>query len=112
LLNSATTTGPRQSLRFKAASTGVPYRVRPRQNGVLDPAHYDVTFTYTGDGKSYDGGLESPVEVHKHDTLHTRYNPKHPERNNTDPYPHWTAYDDLAFVPIDLGLFLYLSFQH
>jgi hypothetical protein len=46
-------------------------------------AHYAVGFTYEVDGVQYKGVLSSPVEVQPGDTFAIRYNPAHPEENNS-----------------------------
>lgn len=44
---------------------------------------YAVTFTYAVNGKSYDGIVVCPDQVEKQDKFVIRYNPSHPEENNT-----------------------------
>jgi hypothetical protein len=52
--------------------------------GVEDQiAHYSVGFTYKVNGVDYNGALSSPVQVEPHDTFQLRYNPDHPEENNS-----------------------------
>jgi hypothetical protein len=46
-------------------------------------AHYTVGFTYKVNGNTYKGVLSSPVQVEPHDTFSLRYNPNHPEENNS-----------------------------
>jgi hypothetical protein len=48
-----------------------------------DLAHYAVGFSYRVDGIQYKGVLSSPVEVQPGDTFSIRYNPAHPEQNNS-----------------------------
>jgi hypothetical protein len=45
---------------------------------------YVVSFTYFVDGRRYEGILDSPGEVEKHDTFDIRYNPLNPEQNNSN----------------------------
>jgi hypothetical protein len=52
--------------------------------GVEDQlAHYAVGFRYDVAGVTYKGVLSSPVEVQPQDTFSIRYNPAHPEQNNS-----------------------------
>ena len=44
---------------------------------------YAVGFRYSVDGKSYTGILDSPVEVEAGDRFQLRYNPNHPNENNS-----------------------------
>jgi hypothetical protein len=44
---------------------------------------YVVTFSYAVDGRTYNGVLNSPVEVEPHDTFDLRYNPAQPDENNS-----------------------------
>jgi len=48
-----------------------------------DLAHYVVTFTYNVNGTTYTGVLSSPVQVEPHDKFALRYDPDHPEENNS-----------------------------
>ncbi|MGD0631459.1 MAG: DUF3592 domain-containing protein [Terracidiphilus sp.] len=60
---------------------GGPIRVLP----------YVVTFRYTVKGKSYEGIINSPDKVQRGDTFTIRYDPRHPEKNNTlDSETNWT----------------------
>ena len=52
---------------------------------------YVVIFRYMVNGKSYEGMLNSPDKVERGDTFTIRYDPRHPEKNNTfDSETHWT----------------------
>jgi hypothetical protein len=44
---------------------------------------YFVNFSYTVNGRSFDGVLISPAEVQEHDKFAIRYNPRSPAMNNT-----------------------------
>jgi hypothetical protein len=44
---------------------------------------YTVTFSYSVGGRTYKGLTESSFKVETHDTFPIRYNPRHPEENNT-----------------------------
>lgn len=44
---------------------------------------YIVGFSYSVNGKSYAGTLDSPVEVEAGDRFKLRYNPDHPNENNS-----------------------------
>lgn len=50
---------------------------------VGESAHYAVGFKYQVNGTTYQGVLCSPVEVQAHDKFSLRYNPDHPEENNS-----------------------------
>lgn len=59
-------------------------------NPVLN--RYIVSFTYTVNGKTYEGITNSPDELLEHDKFKIRYNPSHPEENNTfDSATNWTV---------------------
>jgi hypothetical protein len=49
--------------------------------GIL--AHYAVGFAYKADGIAYQGATTSSAEVRRHDKFAIRYNPEHPEENNS-----------------------------
>jgi hypothetical protein len=74
-----------------------------------DLAHYAVGFTYVVNGTTYEGDLSSPVEVQPHDTFAIRYNPDHPEENNSPDSefdrPWFKDYTYLVAAVL-LGLFL------
>jgi hypothetical protein len=65
----------------KGSYTGIPSRFTPSRMPLL--SGYIVSFTYFVDGKQYDGVLDSPVEVEKHDMFDLRYNPLNPEQNHS-----------------------------
>jgi hypothetical protein len=44
---------------------------------------YAVTFSYAVGGMSYKGLTKSSFEVRENDTFPIRYNPRHPEENNS-----------------------------
>jgi hypothetical protein len=44
---------------------------------------YVVGLTYEVDGKRYDAGAISQVKVEKGETIKIRYNPRHPDQNNS-----------------------------
>jgi hypothetical protein len=45
--------------------------------------HYTVGFAYTVGGARYTGVLSSTVQVEPRDTFPIRYNPDHPDQNNS-----------------------------
>jgi hypothetical protein len=47
------------------------------------PGFYGVCFTYKVDGISHEGATDSPVEMQRGDKFSIRYNPEHPEQNNS-----------------------------
>jgi len=47
------------------------------------PAYYAVGFAYKVDGTIFVGATTSSVEVECHDKFSVRYNPEHPEENNS-----------------------------
>ena len=77
-----------------ACSTPVSRRYSPYLNdteGTFGVLPYIVTFRYTVNGKSYEGILNSPDEVEKGDKFIIRYDPRHPQKNNTfDSQTNWT----------------------
>lgn len=79
--------------------------------GAYGPLPYIVTFRYTVDGKSYEGILNSPDEVERGEKFTIRYDPSHPEKNNTfDSETNWTyTYTKIfSVVMILLMLFLFI----
>ena len=62
--------------RFIRATSG-------SRSSVGEAAHYAVGFKYQVNGTTYQGVLSSPVEVQVHDKFFLRYNPDHPEENNS-----------------------------
>jgi hypothetical protein len=73
-------------------------------------AHYSVGFTYKVDGITYKGVLSSPVQVEPHDTFLLRYNPDHPEENNSiesELDRPWFKYYSSFVGALILGLMLY-----
>jgi hypothetical protein len=74
---------------------------------------YAVSFTYVVNGKAYPGMLNSPVEVQAHDRFLIRYNPRHPEENNSlGSENSWvTLYTTLASAVLVL-LMLFLLFKY
>jgi hypothetical protein len=78
-------------------------QVMPRFGG------YVVTFTYSVDGKTYGGSTFSPDEVQTGDKFAIRYNPRHPEQNNSfESETNWTTTYSKWFVIIALLLVFYL----
>jgi len=77
-----------------ACSTPVSRRYTPYQNdteGSFGLLPYVVTFRYEVKGKSYEGIINSPDEVQKGDRFIIRYDPRHPQKNNTfDSQTDWT----------------------
>lgn len=68
-------------------------------------AGWMVTFKYDVGGKTYDGILVSRAEAQKHDHFLIRFNPAHPEQNNTfDSEFEW--FDGFAIAAYDLFLVL------
>jgi hypothetical protein len=69
-------------------------------------APYVVGFTYVVEGKSYEGILNSPDEVQEGDRFAIRYDPRHPEKNNTfDSETNWTVtYTKIIGVLMALAL--------
>jgi hypothetical protein len=59
------------------------YAMLPSKSGSMPLSGYAVTFTYRVNGKTYDGITISPDEVQERDGFKIRYNPLHPEENNT-----------------------------
>ena len=70
---------------------------------------YAVSFTYEVDGKTYSGMFNSPVKVQEQDQFVIRYNPRHPEENNSlGSENSWvTLYTKLASIVLGL-LMLFL----
>lgn len=54
-----------------------------QRDGSMPIGGYAVTFTYAVNGKTYDGIAISPDKVEENDTFVIRYNPDHPEENNS-----------------------------
>ena len=73
-------------------------------------SYYAVGFLYKVDGVAYRDGTVSFVEVQPHDKFAIRYNPEHPDQNNSleseCERPWFNAYLYL-FGAIMVGLFLY-----
>jgi hypothetical protein len=77
---------------------------------------YAVTFTYAVNGKTYDGIAISPDKFEENDTFVIRYNPDHPEENNSfesefswiDGFmSYYAAFLFLAFLAlVAVGLYL------
>lgn len=86
------------------------YHPSPERLG--DPPYYGVNFTYTVDGKQYNGGLESEAAVQPGDKFSIRYNPTHPERNSSEPYGDWEKYYDAVFVLVLAGFILWFYLTH
>jgi len=86
--------------------------VRPSAGWRWDsrPGFYAVAFSYEVDGTSYDGATNSPVEMQRGDRFAIRYNPEHPEENNSleseCERPWFRDYLDVSYA-IFLGLLLY-----
>jgi len=71
---------------------------------------YAVVFTYTVNGISYEGATNSPVEMRRHEKFAIRYNPEHPEENNSlesECERPWFRDYLYATYAIFLGLLLY-----
>jgi hypothetical protein len=49
----------------------------------VSPAYFAVGFSYKVDGISYQGVTTSSVAVECHDKFALRYNPEHPDQNNS-----------------------------
>jgi hypothetical protein len=77
-----------------ACSTPVSWRftATPLQGGgPIRALPYVVTFRYVVKGKSYQGIINSKEKVKRGDLFTIRYNPRHPENNNTmDSETNWT----------------------
>jgi hypothetical protein len=77
-----------------ACSTPVSRRYttpRPDGEGSSRDLPYVVAFRYMVKGKSFEGTVNSPDEVQRGDTFPIRYDPRHPEKNNTfDSETNWT----------------------
>jgi hypothetical protein len=58
------------------------YPILP-EDGWMRIGGYTVTFSYSVGGRTYKGLTESSFKVATHDTFPIRYNPRHPEENNT-----------------------------
>jgi hypothetical protein len=72
---------------------------------------YVVGFSYEVNGKSYEGILDSPDKVAMGDKFTIRYDPRHPEKNNTfDSETHWSyTYTKIFSIGIILlMLFLFI----
>jgi hypothetical protein len=54
-----------------------------RYGRFIHAAYYVVGFTYMVDGTAYGGATTSSVEVECKDKFSVRYNPEHPEENNS-----------------------------
>jgi hypothetical protein len=67
---------PARVSRYYSPSMRVPYDP-PILTGFI------VEFSYDVNGRTYTGILDSPVEVQPDDKFDLRYNPAHPEENNS-----------------------------
>ena len=90
--------------------TYAPLRAYIDGTGVEDQlAHYVVGFIYIVNETSYKGVLSSPVQVEPHDTFALRYNPDHPEENNSlesEFERPWFKDYTYLFAALLIGLFL------
>jgi hypothetical protein len=96
-----------------ACSTSVSRRYVPtRPFGAIGVLPYVVTFQYVVNGNRYEGVLNSPDEVEKGDTFAIRYDPSHPENNNTfDSETNWT-YTYTKIFSIVMILLMAILFIH
>lgn len=79
------------------------YQVLPKFVG------YVVTFSYSVDGRKYEGITNSPDEVKPLDRFAIRYNPRQPGENNTfDSETDWTTTYSKYFTIIGILLLLFL----
>ena len=62
-------------------------------------------------GQTYDGGLESPVEVRKSDKFPIRYNPANPARNSAEPYGDWEKHYDWGLAVMLLAVVIFFYFK-
>ena len=88
------------------------YNRYAEEEGPGEPFYYAVGFTYTVNGHTYEGGLESPVEVQIGDKFPIRYNPSNPARNSAEPYGDWEKYYDIIFVIVIAGGILWYYLTH
>jgi hypothetical protein len=70
-------------LETKAEVTSCVYIRASSYRGDGIPAYYAVGFTYRVNGKKYADATASSVEVQLQDKLSIRYNPDHPDQNNS-----------------------------
>jgi hypothetical protein len=80
------------------------------RSSVGEVAHYAVGFKYQVNGTSYQGVLSSPVEVQARDKFFLRYNPEHPEENNSlasECDRGWFKYYIYIFAALISGLVVY-----
>jgi hypothetical protein len=83
----------------------IPTRFHPSYRTGAAPlvGGYVVTFNYEVDGKRHEGTTISPDPVELHSKVTVRYNPRHPERNNSfDSETEWA--EPAAKVEEVLGL--------
>ena len=81
-----------------------------RRSTIAQFGGYAVCFIYVVQSRKYQGITNSPVELQEHDKFAIRYNPKHPEENNTfDSETSWTVTYTIYFTII---LFLFLVFLY
>ncbi len=77
---------------------------------VGEAAHYAVGFKYEVNGTTYQGVLSSPVEVQVNDKFSLRYNPEHPEENNSlasECDRSWLKYYIYIFAALVIGSIVY-----
>jgi hypothetical protein len=94
--------------------------VRHSGASIGQPAYYAVGFTYQVKGITYKGVLNSPVEVQPHDKFPLRYNPEHPEQNNSLASKYesgWLKYYPYIFAALLIGFVVFdvvrsLFFRH
>lgn len=81
----------------------------PRRYPPLAPSFggWIVEFTYSVDGKTYDGVTNSPSEVQKDDTFAVRFNPSSPGENNSlDSELSWVRGPIVAVYELFLAVLL------
>jgi hypothetical protein len=76
----------------------------------IQPPYCAASFTYMVDGVEYTDATNSPVEVQRGGKFMVRYNPEHPEENNSlvseCERPWFKVYLDLSYAVV-IGLLLY-----
>jgi hypothetical protein len=84
--------------------------IRGSGASVGQSAYYAVGFTYQVNGITYQGVLSSPVEVQTHDKFSIRYNPEHPEENNSlasKCESGWLKYYTYIFAALLIGFIVF-----
>ena len=93
---------------------------RGSRASIGEAAYYAVGFTYQVNGTTYQGVLNSPVGVQPHDKFSLRYNPEHPEENNSlasECERGWFKYYTYIFAALLIGFVVFdvvrsLFFRH